>query len=69
MQVKSSFFVPHFHFPLQIYLLKLMVTRIQENEDPLVALKEALDKHGKFEKAEGLIVFDDLCHLRTIALR
>jgi hypothetical protein len=46
-----------------------MVARIQENEDPLIALKEALDKHGKFEMAEGLIVFDDLCHLRTIALR
>jgi len=46
-----------------------MVARIQENEDPLIALKEALDKHGKFKIAEGLLVFDDLCYLRTIALR
>ena len=47
-----------------------MVSRTQtENEDPLVALKEALDRHGKFKTIEGLIVFDDLIHLRSIALR
>jgi len=44
-----------------------------EDEDPLIALKHALDKrekkNGKFKILNGLIVFDDFIHLRSIALK
>ena len=41
-----------------------------ENEDPKVALQQALDDHSDFKMTEeGILEFDDFCHLRSITLR
>jgi hypothetical protein len=40
-----------------------------ENDDPSLALRECLDKHGAFAKQEDRLEFNDYCHLRSMSVR
>ena len=43
---------------------------VEEKKDPVVAMREACDKHGPFQRSEnGLLKFDDYVDLRKIITR
>lgn len=45
-------------------------TKAEENENPELAMRDALDDHGEFEtNADGTMTFKDFCVLRSIITR